>query len=103
MFSRVSRPMIIALIVACALFMENLDGTIITTALPAMAESFGDSAVHLSLGVTAYMISLAVFIPVSGWVADRWGARTVFRTAIAVLPSARSCAGSVTISPSWRS
>ena len=84
MFSRVSRPMIIALIVACALFMENLDGTIITTALPAMAESFGDSAVHLSLGVTAYMISLAVFIPVSGWVADRWGARTVFRTAIAV-------------------
>jgi EmrB/QacA subfamily drug resistance transporter len=76
--------MVIALIVACALLMENLDGTIITTALPAMARSFGDNPVHLSLGVTAYMLSLAVFIPVSGWMADRWGARTVFRSAIAV-------------------
>jgi EmrB/QacA subfamily drug resistance transporter len=84
MFSRVSRPMIVALIVACALFMENLDGTIITTALPAMARSFGDSAVHLSLGVTAYMLSLAVFIPASGWAADRYGSRTIFRAAIAV-------------------
>ena len=84
MLSFVSRPMVVALIVACALFMENLDGTVITTALPAMAASFGDTPVRLSLGVTVYMISLAIFIPVSGWVADRFGARTVFRAAIAV-------------------
>jgi len=76
--------MIVPLIVACALFMENLDGTVITTALPAMALSFDTSPIRLSLGVTAYMLSLAVFIPVSGWVADRFGARTVFRLAIAV-------------------
>ena len=76
--------MIVPLIVACALFMENLDGTVITTALPAMALSFGVSPIQLSLGVTAYMLSLAVFVPVSGWVADRFGARIVFRLAILV-------------------
>ncbi len=76
--------MVVPLIVACALFMENLDGTVITTALPAMAVSFDASPIALSLGITAYMLSLAVFIPVSGWVADRFGARTVFRLAIAV-------------------
>ncbi|MDE1903902.1 MAG: MFS transporter, partial [Alphaproteobacteria bacterium] len=76
--------MVVALIVACGLFMENLDGTVITTALPTMAASFGDTPARLSLGVTVYMISLAIFIPISGWVADRFGARTVFRAAIAV-------------------
>ncbi|MFI4987688.1 MAG: MFS transporter [Alphaproteobacteria bacterium] len=76
--------MVVPLIVACALFMENLDGTVITTALPAMAVSFDSNPIQLSLGVTAYMLSLAVFIPVSGWVADRFGARTVFRLAIIV-------------------
>ncbi|HEV2161815.1 MAG TPA: MFS transporter [Stellaceae bacterium] len=80
----VTRPMVVALIVACGLFMENLDGTVITTALPTMAASFGDTPARLSLGVTVYMISLAIFIPISGWVADRFGARTVFRAAIAV-------------------
>jgi EmrB/QacA subfamily drug resistance transporter len=79
-----SKPMVVPLIVACALFMENLDGTVITTALPAMAVSFGTSPIHLSIGITAYMLSLAVFVPVSGWVADRFGARTTFRTAIAI-------------------
>jgi EmrB/QacA subfamily drug resistance transporter len=76
--------MLVALIVACALFMENLDGTVISTALPAMARSFGASPVRLSLGITVYMLSLAVFIPISGWVADRFGARTIFRAAIGV-------------------
>ena len=84
MFGFVTRPMVVALIVACGLFMENLDGTVITTALPTMAASFGDTPARLSLGVTVYMISLAIFIPISGWVADRFGARTVFRAAIAV-------------------
>ncbi len=76
--------MLVALIVACALFMENLDGTVISTALPAMARSFGTSPIRLSLGITVYMLSLAVFIPISGWVADRFGARTIFRSAIGV-------------------
>ncbi len=84
MFGFVTRPMVVALIVACGLFMENLDGTVITTALPTMAAAFGDTPARLSLGVTVYMISLAIFIPISGWVADRFGARTVFRAAIAV-------------------
>jgi EmrB/QacA subfamily drug resistance transporter len=80
----ISRTMIVPMIVASALFMENLDGTIITTALPQMAETFGTTPIHLSVGVTSYVLSLAIFIPVSGWVADRFGARTVFRNAIAV-------------------
>ena len=82
--STAPRSMIVPLIVACALFMENLDGTVITTALPAMAKSFGTSPIHLSLGITVYMFSLGIFIPISGWVADRFGARSVFRAAIAV-------------------
>ena len=58
--------------------MENLDGTVIATALPQMARSFAMSPVDLNLGMTAYMLTLAVFIPASGWCADRFGARTVF-------------------------
>ncbi len=73
-----------ALIVACALFMQNLDGTVIATALPAMARTFGADPVHMNVALTSYLLSLAVFIPMSGWMADRFGARTVFRGAIAV-------------------
>ncbi len=73
-----------ALIVACALFMQNLDGTVIATALPAMAHAFGADPVHMNIALTSYLLSLAVFIPMSGWMADRFGARTVFRGAIAV-------------------
>lgn len=64
--------------------MEMLDGTIIATALPQMARSFNVGAVHLNIGMTAYMLTLAVFIPISGWVADRFGSRSVFATAIGV-------------------
>ena len=77
--------MLIPLIVACALFMENLDSTALATALPAIAASFGESPLRLSLAITSYLFSLAVFIPISGWVADRFGARRVFRLAIARL------------------
>lgn len=79
-----SRPFLVPLIVACALFMENLDATVIATALPAIADSFGENPVHLNLAISCYLLSLAVFVPVSGWVADRVGARTVFRLAILV-------------------
>jgi EmrB/QacA subfamily drug resistance transporter len=76
--------MLVPLIVACALFMENLDSTALATALPAIAASFGESPVKLSLAITSYLFSLAVFIPISGWIADRFGARRVFRLAIVI-------------------
>jgi EmrB/QacA subfamily drug resistance transporter len=71
-----------ALIVASALFMEQLDGTVLATALPTMANSFGVDPLAMNVALTAYLLSLAVFIPVSGKVADRFGTRTVFRAAI---------------------
>src|ERR1700761_5601794 len=80
----VSRHNLLLGIVAAAFLMQNLDSTVITTALPQMAVSFGTTPIHLSIGITAYILSLAVFIPISGWIADRLGARTVFGSAIAV-------------------
>jgi len=74
----------IALIVGAAMFMEQLDGTVLATALPSMARDLGVSAPSLSIALTSYLISLAVFIPVSGRIADRFGARTVFRAAIVI-------------------
>jgi len=79
-----ARTRLTALIVACALFMQNLDGTVVATALPAMATAFGADPLHMNVALTSYLLSLAVFIPVSGWMADRFGTRTVFRAAIAV-------------------
>ena len=69
-------------LIASAFFMEFLDGTIIATALPGMARSFHVSAVQMNIGMTAYLLTVAVCIPVSGWVADRAGARTVFASAL---------------------
>jgi len=73
-----------ALIVACAVFMETLDGTVISTALPAIAADLHQDPITLKLALTSYLLSLAIFIPASGWAADRFGARTVFRIAIFV-------------------
>ncbi len=72
------------MIVACAMFMQNLDSTVIATALPTMAKAFGSDPVHMNVALTAYLLSVAVFIPASGWVADRFGTRAVFSAAIAV-------------------
>src|ERR1700710_2973066 len=74
----------IALIVGAAMFMEQLDGTVLATALPSMARELGVSAPSLSIALTSYLISLAVFIPISGRIADRFGARAVFCSAIIV-------------------
>ena len=74
----------VALLVAGAFFMENLDGTVIATALPQIATSFATDPAALGIGMTAYLLTLAVFIPASGWVADRFGARKVFVAAIAL-------------------
>jgi EmrB/QacA subfamily drug resistance transporter len=73
-----------AVIVASALFMQNLDSTVIATALPTMARSFGYDPVRMNVALTSYLLSLTVFIPASGWVADRYGTRNVFRWAIVV-------------------
>src|SRR5205823_4006495 len=81
---RMTHARLVPLIIAVALFMENMDATVISTSLPAIAGDLGTSPLALKLAVTSYLLSLAVFIPVSGWTADRFGARTVFRAAIAV-------------------
>ena len=64
--------------------MENLDGTVIQTAAPAMAHDFGVRAVDLNIAMTAYLLTVAVCVPVSGWLADRFGDRRVFATALLV-------------------
>jgi EmrB/QacA subfamily drug resistance transporter len=71
-----------AIIIACALFMEFLDATVLATALPTMARDFGVHAPEMSIALTSYLLALAIFIPASGAMADRFGARRVFRTAI---------------------
>jgi EmrB/QacA subfamily drug resistance transporter len=83
----------VPLVVACGMFMNQLDSTIIATSIPQMAESLGESPLRLSLAITSYLISLAVFIPVSGWMADRFGARRVFCSAIALFTSASALCG----------
>src|SRR5260221_7394643 len=78
------RNAIIPLIVACSLFMENMASTVIAPSLPAIAVDIGESPLALKLALTSYLVGLAVFIPISGWVADRLGSRTVFASAIVV-------------------
>jgi EmrB/QacA subfamily drug resistance transporter len=75
---------VIAIIIASALFMENLDATVLATAIPTMARDFGVPATEMSIALTAYLLSLALFIPASGYVTDRWGAKSVFRAAIGI-------------------
>ena len=87
------RLAIVPLIVACALFMENIDSTVITTSLPAIALDLGVDPLSLKLALTSYLLSLAVFIPISGWMADRYGARTVFRAAIIVFTLGSAACG----------
>lgn len=91
---KLKRTTSIALTVAIAFFMQNLDTTAVNTAIPAMAKSFGTDVVHLSTGITSYLIALAVFIPVSGWIADRFGTRKVFCSAIILFIIASLLCGS---------
>ncbi|WP_206998091.1 DHA2 family efflux MFS transporter permease subunit [Trinickia mobilis] len=91
--ARANEASLIVMLVAAAFFMENLDGTIIATALPQMARSFNVHPVDLSIGITSYLLTLAVFIPVSGWAADRFGVRSVFTSAIAVFTAASVVCG----------
>lgn len=96
---------IVALVVAVSFFMQILDGTIVATSLPQMAASFGVQPVSMSIGITVYMLTMAAFIPLSGWLGDRFGARRVFLTSIGVFTAASLfCAfsGSLTEFVLWR-
>jgi MFS family permease len=74
----------IPLVLAVALFMEQMDSTVIATSLPAIAADIGTNPIALKLALTAYLVSLAIFIPISGWMADRFGAKRIFCLAIGV-------------------
>ena len=76
------------------MFMDGVDSTVLAVALPTMAHSFGADPLHMNVALTSYLLSLAVFIPISGKVADRFGSRTVFRAAIGLFT-----AGSVLCPP----
>ena len=93
-----SVPRGVALLVAGAFFMEILDATIITPAIPLIASSLGVEAVDVNIAISAYLVTVAVLIPVSGWMADRFGTRRVFIAAIAVFTLASvGCAASVSL------
>lgn len=94
-FSRVGA---LPLLVAGAFFMENLDGTVIVTAMPQMATAFGVQPVDMNVGIAAYILTLTVFIPASGWIANRFGARNVFSAAVLIFTLASVlCAFSISL------
>ena len=88
---------LIPLVVGCAFFMEGLDSTMLAVAIPDMARSLGENPLRLNLVITTYLLSLAVFIPVSGWIADRLGTRAVFCAAIAIFATGSVCGLSTSI------
>jgi EmrB/QacA subfamily drug resistance transporter len=90
---------LIPLVIGCAFFMEGLDSTMIAVAIPDMAESLGEHPLRLNLVITSYLLSLAVFIPLSGWIADRLGARVVFCAAIAIFATGSALCGLSTSLP----
>jgi EmrB/QacA subfamily drug resistance transporter len=92
-FRSTFRSTAIAFLVAGAFFMQSIDATMIATAMPAMARSFSVDAVDIGLGISAYLLALAVLIPVSGWVADRLGPRKVFAAAVVVFTLASILCG----------
>ena len=87
------RRILIPLVIGCAFFMEGLDSTMIAVAIPDMAKSLGADPLRLNLVITTYLLSLAVFIPLSGWIADRLGARIVFCAAIAIFATGSALCG----------
>jgi EmrB/QacA subfamily drug resistance transporter len=88
-----SRQTVVPMIVACSLFMQNMDSTVIATALPQIAASLHEDPLQLNLAITSYLLSLAIFIPLSGWTADRFGTRTVFSAAIVAFTAGSICCG----------
>ena len=93
MSSPARTSIIVPLIVGCAQFMHQFDGTMITTALPVMAASLNEDPLKLNLAITCYLLALAVFVPISGWMADRHGARRVFIAAMVVFTASSVMCG----------
>ena len=81
------------LIIGSALLMQTLDTTVITNALPRMAYSLHEDALHLNVAITSYILAAAVFLPINGWVADRFGAKTVFRLAMVLFAASSLLCG----------
>jgi EmrB/QacA subfamily drug resistance transporter len=90
---------VIPLVVGCAFFMEGLDSTMIAVSIPAMAKSLGENPLRLNLVIASYLLSLAVFIPVSGWIADRLGTRIVFCIAVLIFAGGSALCGLATNLP----
>jgi EmrB/QacA subfamily drug resistance transporter len=88
-----------ALIIACALFMEQMDATVLATALPTMARDFGVPATSMSSALTSYLLALAIFIPASGVLADKFGSRAIFRAAILIFVGGSLLCGQATSLP----
>src|SRR3954468_9055946 len=86
-------------LVAVALFMENLDATIVNTAVPTMSANLGVEPLSLKAVLTSYTLSLAVFIPISGWMADRFGTCRIFKLAIMLVPAGSILCGIATNVP----
>ena len=95
-----ARDRIVPLVVACPLFLQNLDTSVMATALPSIAHSLNVRVLHLNLAITSYLLSLAVFLPVSGWLAERFGARRVFCCAIAFFSLGSALCGAAGSLPS---
>src|SRR5215475_6359476 len=93
------RARLIPIIVACPLLLQNLDTSIMATALPSIARSLDVEPLHLNLAITSYLLSLAVFLPASGWLADRFGTRRIFCTAIVLFSVGSALCGLATSLP----
>jgi EmrB/QacA subfamily drug resistance transporter len=94
-----ARDRLLPLVVACPLFLQNVDASAIATALPSIAQSLHVQPLHLNLAITSYLLSLAVFLPLSGWCASRFGARRVFCAAIALFSLGSALCGLATSLP----
>lgn len=90
------RARIVPLVVACPLFLQNLDTSVMATALPSISRSLDVGILDLNLAVTAYLLSLAIFLPISGWLADRFGARRMFCVAIGMFSLGSAMCGMAT-------
>ncbi len=88
-------------LVTGALFMEILDGAIIGPALPAMALAFGVAPLELNIGISVYLVAVGIFIPASGWIADRYGTRRVFISALALFTISSALCGAVDSVPAF--
>jgi EmrB/QacA subfamily drug resistance transporter len=91
-----SRLRVVPLVVACPMFLQNVDGSVLGTALPAIAQSLHADVLHLNLAITSYLLSLVLFLPASAWLADRFGARRIFCAAVLVFTAASVLCGAAT-------